>query len=188
MTNLSNFTPDDRAFLIRMPYQVGLWMSHIEDEAGDADDVRELARLKLLVTTIARRKSDNEFMTDVFRSLADVIVDRELVVDTEETLTEVIAAVRTVLAVGNLAEAKAYAGAMLEIATAVARANLEEPDYAATYEQHEGFLGKLTSQVGTLWGQIRATINADMNISPAEDTALTDLSAAIKQALDRKAA
>lgn len=188
MTTLSNFTPEDRAFLIRMPYQVGLWMSQIDDEAGNADDARELARLKLLVTAISRRKSDNEFMVDVFRALADVVDCNELDVNTDDTLGEAIAAVRTILAVGQVGEAKAYAGALLEIATAVARANLEEPDYVAVVEENEGFLSKLTTQAGVLWGQIRATLNADLNISPAEDTALTDLSAAIKQALDRKAA
>jgi hypothetical protein len=188
MTNLNNFTPDDRALLIRLPYQVGLWMSQMDDEEGEADDLRELTRLKLLVTTIARRKTDHELMGDVFAALADVIVEDDFIVSTDDTLGEVIATLRIILSIGSMGEAKAYAGALLEIATAVARANLEEADYTAGVEENDGFFGKLTAQAGTLWGQIRATLNTDLNISPAEDTALTDLSAAIKQALDRKAA
>jgi len=70
-------------------------------------------------------------------------------------------------------EYKSFANALMVIATAVARAFREEPE---NKPEHENYFSWLSEKAGELVLSIKdKSAHKDMNISPAEDTALTEL-------------
>jgi hypothetical protein len=187
MTTLSSFTPEDQDILITTPYAIGVWMAHKADSAGENDDAREAASLKVIMGQLTRQHVGNELVHDVFQTLHNHIDTHDLIVDTDTALDQVVAAVRTIIAVANPTEAKSYASAMLDIATAVARAANEQDDIGERSEdEQDGWWGKVTAKAGAVWSQVASTLNADLNISPDEDSALTELSETLKRALNVK--
>ena len=184
MTTLSAFTPEDQDILVATPFLVGMWISTIDDDEGEGDDRAERARLKSAIAMLARRHADDVLIAETLGHLHEVIDHREFVQGIDQAMDHAVAAVRTIQAIAGPAEARAYAGALLEVASAVARAASESAGYDNHSEGDEGLLSRITAQAGALWSRVIDGANSERNISPAEDSALTDLSNALKRALN----
>lgn len=186
MTTLSAFTPEDQDLLVKVPCLVGLWVSHADDNEGDQDDQVEYAQLKAIITKLAKRHTDDELVDDTLRALQSTFDNRDFHFDVDQIQTQVVAAVRIIATTASMTEAKAYASALLSIGTAVARAASEEAGYEGANDTDDSFISRVTAQAGALWSKVVATVNTEMNISPAEDSVLNDLSQTLRRALGAK--
>ncbi len=176
MSALRSMQPEDIGLLIGLPYRVGVWMSHSDDEDGEGDDIREMKALEHIIKSIARVHEQSEFVQEVARltlSKKDrwpVWADHSF-----DILSDCEKAVSVLKSNVNDNDLKDYRKTLISIAETVAAAYGEFGMGAGDDENIlKGFLGKVTSK---LKGEAQA---ADfMNISPAEGEALERLKAAL---------
>jgi hypothetical protein len=171
---LSSFTPEDAEILVSLPYKVGVWVSHADDEEGDADDERENKALESCIRAIAKLHEDKpliaEIMAETLRRRAGWSAWYEGSFHVLHDIPKAVAAMRSK---ATSADFKNYRGALMEIAAAVARAYGEFGHFDEA--QTEGFFSKIAKG-------FKSHDNADhpMNVSAAEDSALSRLAAALR--------
>ena len=61
MTTLSDFSASELELLVSLPYKVGVYVSHADDEDGEVDDEREMAALESCIKAIASLREDKPF-------------------------------------------------------------------------------------------------------------------------------
>lgn len=65
MSQLDNLTAEDQELIISLPYRVGIWLSHADDEGGEGDDEQEMATLESILDKIAQTHQRSAFVRDV---------------------------------------------------------------------------------------------------------------------------
>lgn len=177
MTAFSEMKPEDRGLLIGLPYRVGIWMSHADDEDGEGDDSRELKALEHIIRSIARAHDDNSIIDEIAQETLkrkekwpvwakhsfDILGDCQ----------KAVAVLKSNAGAGDLRD---YRKALVHIAEAVAAAHGE---FGMDIPHEESRLSAfLTKVVDRIKGEGE---EADfMNISPAEEDALIRLKTALK--------
>lgn len=175
MTALSDFPESDLELVVSLPYRVGLNVSYADDEEGEQDDEREMAALQACLRAVADKNSG---LTKEIAEKALSMQDKwdawgNGVFNIEPLCKQ---ASETVARVASKEEYKNYVQMVLEVASAVAQAYgefNEEPD------PPKGFFGKTMSRIVGGFGAAEDASHP-MNVSAAEDSAISRISMALK--------
>ncbi len=180
MASLSMFSSDEQEIIVSLPYKVGVYVSHAEDEEGEMDDEREMRALEHCLKSIARLHEDKPFIQEVAKQTLSRKGDWARWTDQSfhalkqaEQISDVM--FRTLGKQGF----KQYRALVMEVAGAVARAYGEFGDWDD--EESEGFFKNVINTVVTGFSNLsQDDKNHPMNVSPAEEGALSDLSKALR--------
>ena len=63
--DLADFSPEDAELVVSLPYRVGVWISHLEDESGETDDKREEAALVRTIEAVRKKFVKSVFIRSV---------------------------------------------------------------------------------------------------------------------------
>lgn len=181
MSALSAFSEEEITLLASLPYKVGVWVSHADDEEGELDDVREMKALTTCIKAVTKAYDGPGLVDDIARetlkreSLWPQWTDRAF-----NILPDCQKAIVLLKEKSGLQDAKNYKAALLEIATTVAQAYGEFNSFDEIPED-EGFFGGIVNKVvGGFSGLSKDDANHPMNVSAAEDSAISQLAAALK--------
>lgn len=178
MSALSEMNPEDRGLLIGLPYRVGIWMSHADDEDGEADDVREMKALEHVIRSIARVHEESPFVQEVARATLEHRDHWQKWADHSfDILSDCEKVIMVLKANVNDNDLKNYRSTLLKIAETVAAA-YGEFGMGAYDEETAGLGGFLNKVVGKFRGEEQT--DGFMNISPAEEAALERLRTAMR--------
>ncbi len=178
---LEKFSAEDAGLLAGLPYRVGIWMSETDDDIGEYDDESEYAALEKIITEIAKLHDDTPFVQEVCaQTLASRAKWPDWADDSLKILPDCRKAVALVKEQVSLQSAKNFRAALMEIASTVAQASGEFEDFHEV-DHTETILGGIVSRiVGGISKLSHKDESHPVNISPAEDSALSRLSAALR--------
>lgn len=180
MTSLADFTASELELIASLPYKVGVYVSHADDEGGEDDDEREMDSLESCMKAIASLQEDKPFTAEAIRQTMVMRSEWPRWAAQSFKVPEEAAQVKALLAGrANEQETKNYCRALMEIATTVAQAYGEFGEFE---EEDEGgvfgsILGKITSKLS---GMSADDANHPMNVSAAEDNAINTLREALR--------
>lgn len=179
MTQITDFQEQDAQALAALMVQAAINVSHAEDEGGEHDDKLEMRALDEALKYVA----GSEKKPQIVRECAKLALDSK---DKWEIWSQgvfkieplCIKAVTILRQFASKDEVREYDAAVLEIASAVAQAYGE---FGMEEEPSKGILGAM---IGKVFGGFGASdaINHPMNVSAAEDSALSIISKALKNA------
>jgi hypothetical protein len=175
MTALSEFTDEQVSLLISLPYKVGVWISYTDDAEGEDDDEREMKALRSCLRAVAKLHEGNGLISEIMTRCLQS--QDEWSVWADDSFHVPADAFRAMEAIKGRAPAKtikAFRAVMMEIATAVAQAYGEFGEFE---DEGEGFFGKIIGAFAKLGYDDK---NHPMNVSAAEDSALSQLAEALK--------
>lgn len=182
MIDLGAFTLEEKDLLVSLPYRVGIWISHVDDGGEDKADYQEVEAIKKVIQVASKKHDDNTAIDDIARSclLAEGMFDiwaRQ----TSSILSDAKVAVELLRGRVSTQEAENYGVFLMEIGTSVAKAFREE-GYGWDEEKTSAFdFSKISEKVSGFLGRVApSSKHGEMNISPAEDSALTDLAKAVR--------
>ncbi|GJL85114.1 MAG: hypothetical protein DHS20C02_08890 [Micavibrio sp.] len=181
MSELSIFSDEEITLLTSLPYKVGVWISHADDEEGEADDEREMKSLSACLKAVAKEYDGPGLVDDIAReTLKREPFWMEWTDQSYNILPDCEQALVLLKEKAGLQDAKNYKSALLEIAATVAQAYGEFNGFDEVPEE-EGFFGSIVNKVvGGFSGMSKDDANHPMNISPSEDSAISQLAAALK--------
>ncbi|PCK00502.1 MAG: hypothetical protein COA45_01600 [Zetaproteobacteria bacterium] len=180
MTQLSSFSDDDIELIVSLPYRVGMHVSFSEDEEGEQDDEREMRALESCIKEIAKLYEGSELTKEI---ALEVLRSRDKWESWSQGVFNIEPqcekAVLVLKAQASEAEVKSYIKMILEIASAVAQAYGEFGEEPAP---EKGFFGKALSRiVGEFSGLSSEDANHPMNVSAAEDSAISSIAVALRK-------
>lgn len=168
MSDFHVFHPDEQNLLAGSLYKVGMWISHIDDDGECIADEQEKKALEAVLKKSASKFSSHPIISE----LATETLRRENYwanweKDTDGALNDVAQSIK--LLDGRLVdnEVKAYKELVMLVATSIAGAFDENVELEET-----GMWGKLSNMV---IGVANPSLKSEMNTSPEEDSALTEL-------------
>lgn len=181
MTGISIFSGEQIVLLASLPYRIGVWISDTDDEDGETDDRREMKALAVCIKMAAKQYDGPGIVDDILR---ETLAREKLWSGWAEGAFDVLPDCKKAVALlqdkSGLQEAKNYRAAMMEIAVTVAQAYGEFSSFDEIPED-EGILGKIVGKVvGGFSNLSKDDANHPMNVSAAEDSAISQLSAALK--------
>ena len=180
MTQLSSFSGEDAELIVSLAYRVGMHVSFTEDEEGEQDDEREMRALETCVREIAKLHEGSELMkeiaSEVLRSKDKWPSWSEGVFNIEPQCEKAVLVLKATASEGDV---KGYIKMLLEIASAVAQAYGE---FGEEQAPEKGFFGKAIGRiVGEFSGLSSEDVNHPMNVSAAEDSAISSIAAALRK-------
>ena len=181
MSELEGYSPEEQRLLAGLLYRTGIWMSNTDDVEGELDDEREMQALEHILTALAGASEggNSAFIQALARSALDSR-DRweEWAARSFDILGDCEKAIGLIKQHGNATNLRNYKATLMEIATIVAQAHGEFGDFDD--EEEEGFGAKLGKFIGKFAGKSQDDADHPMNVSPAEDSALSRLSMALQ--------
>jgi hypothetical protein len=178
MTGLGGFLPEEQDLLIGIFFRVGYWISHVDDtDISDRSEEIEQKQLINALNKIASSKKTTELVRELAEEAARRSGDQARWLRNEDHLMGDIAkAVKLVDSQGSDDDFQFFKKSIMFAATAVARAYREEPEN----NQSESRLNWLIEKASSLLTSVSDhEAYKDMNISPAEDSALHELAGAL---------
>lgn len=180
MTSLSDFSDQDAEVIVSLPYRVGMHVSYADDEDGEGDDELEMRALEACMREVVKHQEScaltKEIASEILSSKDRWDAWAEGVFNIEPLCEKAVLALQ---AQADESEVKAYVKMTLEIAASVAQAYGEFGEEA---EPEKGFFGKaMGALMGGFSGMSADDANHPMNISAAEDSAISRISAALKR-------
>ncbi len=180
MTNLSYFSDEDVELIVSLPYRVGMHVSYADDEEGEQDDEREMQALEACIKEVAKSYDDSELVKEI---AARILASKDKwsswsqgVFNIEPSCEKAIISIK---AVASAEDVKNYIKMVLEIASSVAQAYGE---FGEEQEPEKGFFGKAMSKIAKGFaGMSEDDAAHPMNISAAEDSAISSIAAALKK-------
>lgn len=182
MSTLADFSDEERALLVCLPYKVGVFIGHADDVEGEQDDDREMAALETCIRAIAGLHADKPFTSEVFaQTLAMKDEWAGWAAQSWHVPDEARAAVASLRARASEGTLKNYRAALMEIATTVAQAHGEFGQFDEDEDTSGGIFGGLVSKITQGLARLGED-DADhpMNISASEGGALSQLREALK--------
>jgi hypothetical protein len=179
---LDQFTEEQRAFLIALPYRTGLWISQCDMTGGEEADLREREALEIIVTAFSEDFCKSEFVEELMRQTVVQAESWERWQDgINDVPTECRRAIDMLAPVLERKDISSLKVTLLEIASTVAEAYREEE------EEVPGLMPRLLSEMrfvmdrfsANMAGRPAAAKDRFMNISAAEKAALAALTAAL---------
>ncbi|MCB1563204.1 MAG: hypothetical protein KDJ75_06480 [Alphaproteobacteria bacterium] len=182
MTQLSDFSADEIELLVSLPYRVGVWVSHADDVEGEADDEHEMEALESCIRAVAKKYDGPGLVDDIAR---ETLRRRDSWADWTDRafniLPEAPRALSLLQSRAGRADAKNYKAALLEIAATVARAYGEFGAFDEWENEGSGLFSALAGKIAGAFSSLsQDDKNHPMNISPAENSAISRLAAALK--------
>jgi hypothetical protein len=180
MSELQRFLPADQDLLVGLFYRVGRWMSDADDtDASETSEQKEEAQMFGILTKLSQSKNAgplcNEIAAEALRQKGswgrwskqiDTVID------------DVVKAKAVIKGQAIDEEFHLFGRSLVSIATSVARAYREASDVEMEKTGVLGWLSEKKNDVAMAIFDPQA--HKDMNISPAEDSALTELIEALK--------
>ena len=182
MSELQRFLPADQDLLVSLFYRIGQWMSHIDDTdtSDHSENLEEEQMLKVLTKLSKSANSGplaNEIAAEAIRQKGSWA---RWAKQTDNVLADVTKAKALIKGQATQDEFVAYGRSLVTIATAVARAYREAEDVEEAEEK--GFFSWLSEKKAHVTLALTdAEAHKDLNISPAEDSALNDLVMTLKE-------
>ncbi len=179
MSGIDSFLPQEQDLLIGVFFRVGYWISHIDDT--DLTDVSEHNEQEHMVRALTKI-STSKTATDLVRELAAEALRRSgdqarWLKAEDQLMQDVVKAVKMVKYQGTDEDFSAFRKSIMYVATSVARAYREEPEQE---QEDNGRFGWLLEKAESLVMAVKdQEAYRDLNISPAEDSALHELTAAL---------
>ncbi len=175
MTVLPDATPEERELIVGLPYRVGVWIASAEDEGGETDDAREAHALEKIIAAAAKSANAPPFVSAVMQET--LINKKSWPVWAEQSFDIFPDCKKAVMLLqGHVSapELRAYKVALMRVATSVAGAHGE----FGAGEEETGLFGKVVAGLSALAGG-RKENSSFMNVSSAEESALSDLASTL---------
>lgn len=174
-SHLHDMAPQERELIISLPYRVGVWMSHMDDEEGGKDDRNEKQAMMNIINGIAESIEVPAFVREIMKEVVaskdrwqewgknaiDIIPDVERAAD---FLKQRIGA----------KDRRNYKRLLLKIAGSVAGAYGEFGEF----DKEKGMMDRIRDWLSER-GRKKQAIDF-MNISSSEDAAIKKLMAALR--------
>lgn len=178
MTALDPFSDEHKTLLIRLPYQVGLHISHADDADGEEDDTLEMEALNKILHSLPGLYEHKPLIQEVLKeTLARKSDWSSWEEGTFDLTKECSEAVLTLKEKVGKDVATAYAKMLLQIADTIARAAGEYGVFEIREEPDSG-LFKLYHDLMKRLGMVDTAPLS--NISAAEQEAIDRLTGALK--------
>lgn len=175
MTALSAFSMQEAELLISLPYKVGMWVSHAEDEEGEADDARETKALELCLKAVVKLHDSQPFIKEVAVATLNLKIEWPRWADQSfATLADVEKAISLLRGKSSADELRHYRAMLMEIAACVAHAYGE---FGQFDNEDEGFFSKIAAKFSAFSLE---DAGHPMNVGATEGSILADLAAALK--------
>lgn len=180
MSELQRFLPADQDLLVSLFYRVGRWMSDADDtDTNEKSEQAEEAQMFAVLTKLSQSKNAgnlcNEIASEAIRQKGSWARWAKQI---DNTITDVTRAKSLIKGQGTNEEFHLFGKSLVSIATSVARAYREASD--ADMEK-SGIIGWLSNKKNDVTMAIfDPQAHKDLNVSPAEDSALTELIDALK--------
>lgn len=124
MATQESFSARDWEFLVRLPYRVGVWMSHQDLGGGDKAAKEEYQALLTVIQRIQAKYADIGLLKSLSAALGDQIAEAHA--ESEKNWTIVLADIPRALAlfkhVGDVVELNCFKLVLVDVAEAVAKA------------------------------------------------------------------
>lgn len=178
---ISDLSGHELELLASIPYKVGVYVSHADDEDGEIDDEREMKALSSCIKAIAGLHEDQPVVADIMRQTMAMHGDWPKWASFSFRAPEEAAQAMSILKskAGEQTQ-KNFRAAVMEVATMVAQAYGEFGEFEND-DMGDGLFSGIVSKIA---GKLSALGQDDaghpMNISAAEDTALAEISAALQ--------
>lgn len=180
MAHISEFSGEEAARLIALPFMVGMYISHADDEEGEGDDKKEIAALKSCIKAVADTYEDGSFIRSV---VEQTMQSRDQWSDWNARAfhapSEAQQAIVTLKATVPEPDLKAYRALLIEIATTVAQAHGEFSSFDEDDAQ-SGFGALVGKIVSGFSSKDKDDAGHPMNISASEDSAIETLKDALR--------
>jgi hypothetical protein len=170
MATLNKMEKEERELIVSLPYRVGVWIGHADDEEGSADDRREHRTVEKILHRFAGQIERYPFISAVLReTLAQKECWERWAGDSLDVLPDCEKALAIVRKTGSSEAVINYRKILMKIANDVAGAHGEFGEF----ESEGGF----TKLISGFFGSKRDDF---MNISPSEDEALERLAGVLR--------
>lgn len=181
MSELSRFLPESQDLLVGLFYRVGLWISRVDDtDEEETSETVEYEQLFRVLTKIAKTESNPLLVREMAEEAARQKQSWSRWAKSEDILLEDISRGLNLLkGQGVEAEISSFRKALMFIGTSVARAYREDQDMERTGQRALSWLAEKAGEM--LTAVVDREAYRDLSISPAEDTALTELLQALKR-------
>ncbi len=178
MSGLGNFLPEEQDLLIGIFYRVGFWISHIDDtDISEESEQVEQQQLLRALQKISTAKGATELVQELAAEALRRSGDQARWLGQEDTLlADVNKTAKMMRTQGTDDDYRSFGKSVMFAATSVARAFREEPEQEEERSKMARLLDKASSLVGAVADR---EAYQDMSISPAEDSALHELSLAL---------
>lgn len=173
---MKSINPEQLVFISGLFVRAGLWISRADDtdETEDSEEIEE-AHMLQAISRIAKMSKSEAVRACANLALKSTRQERR---ETEDTLTlDIRRAIEIFRASCDEQDLPQFQKALMYIATSVARAYREELDHHEDEFLLETFMKKIS---GALNRDADPVEFKNANISPAEDSALTMISKALK--------
>ncbi len=186
MAFLEQFSEQERDLIVSIPYRAGVWVSSVDDTGGAAADAEELEKLEEIIAEKARGMFESAFVHEVIAETFSRKGDwKRWAEQLDSLLADSTHAVELVSGKLSERDVDAYRANILNIGVSVAKAFRE-------FDVDAPFFVKIGSNLRLLGEALMRVIKRDksydtaseLNISLAEDIALTKLSNALHPGLD----
>ena len=180
MSELQRFLPADQDLLVSLFYRVGRWMSDADDtDSGNNSERLEEAHMFGVLTKLSQSKNIGSLCLEIAsEALRHKGSWSRWAKQTDNLIEDVIKAKALIKGQGTNEEFVLFGRSLVTIATAVARAYREADDAEVEKSGILGWLSEKKNQVAM--AIVDPEAHKDLNISPAEDSALTELVSALK--------
>ncbi|MEK7801834.1 MAG: hypothetical protein AAB276_05210 [Pseudomonadota bacterium] len=173
MSELQRFLPEDQDILVGLMCRIGMWISSIDDtDINAASEDKEEVKLREVLQSLSTTKKSvlvAELASEALRQKSNW---PRWSTSADTVLDDVVAAKDILKSQGTHLEMVAFSKALMLIGTVVAKAFREDNDL----KEDKGYLAWLTEKANELTLAVTDhEAYKDMNISPAESTALTEL-------------
>lgn len=181
MSELQRFLPADQDLLASLFYRIGQWMSQADDTdtGANSEQIEEEQMFKIL-NKLATSKNAGLLCSEIAaESLRQKGSWERWSKQIDNVIEDVARAKLLVKGQANQQEFVAFGKSLVTIATAVARAYRETEDGEDT-EEKSFFSWLSEKKAHAVLALTDAEAHKDLNISPAEDSALTELVMTLK--------
>ena len=181
-TEWRNIPFDQKDLLIALPYRIGLWISHFDEQGDDTAEKNEKQALDEIVSYLARDNTSTPFVTDYFEDALRASPGAATLDCSEEAvLSDTKKAMRIIRDNVSDKDKQATQKALLTVAEVVAQAYGEfgEDD---TGSAGEGWMSSIKNALGKLKGVSYVSMERPFNISPEEKVALDQLEDVLNEA------
>lgn len=179
MTQLSDFSPEETALIISLPYRVGMHVSYADDEHGENDDELEMKALAACIKEVVRQHEGEPLTKEI---ALEILSNKDKWSNWEQGVFNIEpqceTAVSTLKIHANSSEVKDYIKMILDVASSVAQAYGEFGEGA---DQVQGLFGKISGIVKSVVSVGVDDASHPMNVSAAEDTAISNIATALKK-------
>ncbi len=183
MKFLDGLSPEDQKYLASLPYKVGVYISHAEDEEGEVDDEREISALEACIRAIANLHDDQPVVAEIFEMTLNM-QDHWPQWEAKSFNAPDDARKAIAILTANTPEPsretalKNFKQSLMEVAKTVAQAYGEFGQFEDDEKQtgiFAGLVGKITQKLST-----KNDANNPMNISAGESNAIAELRKALR--------